>query len=87
MLQHTDGARFPPDMTVGIQAKEFNLGFRMHRLHLNYCYSAIWVVNFINSEMSWFIYVFLRIIIICVLDWHFTASLGASNISISLHPL
>jgi hypothetical protein len=27
MLHHRDGARFPPDMTLGIQAKEFNLGF------------------------------------------------------------
>ena len=27
MLHHRDGARFPPDVTLGIQAKEFNLGF------------------------------------------------------------
>jgi hypothetical protein len=26
MLHRRDGARFPPDMTLGIQAKEFNLG-------------------------------------------------------------
>ena len=26
MLHHKDGARFPPDVTLGIQAKEFNLG-------------------------------------------------------------
>jgi hypothetical protein len=24
---HRDGARFPPDVTLSIQAKEFNLGF------------------------------------------------------------
>jgi hypothetical protein len=27
MLHHRDGARFPPDVTLGIQAEEFNLGF------------------------------------------------------------
>ena len=27
MLPRRDGARFPPDVTLGIQAKEFNLGF------------------------------------------------------------
>ena len=27
MLHRRDGARFPPYMTLGIQAKEFNLGF------------------------------------------------------------
>ena len=27
MLHHREGARFPPDVTLGIQAKEFNLGF------------------------------------------------------------
>ena len=27
MLQFRDGAKFPPDVTLGIQAKEFNLGF------------------------------------------------------------
>ena len=27
MLQRRDGARFPPDVTLGIQTKEFNLGF------------------------------------------------------------
>jgi hypothetical protein len=27
MLHHRDGARLPPDMMLGIQAKEFNLGF------------------------------------------------------------
>ena len=27
MLHRRDGARFPPDMILGIQAKEFNLGF------------------------------------------------------------
>ena len=27
MLHHRDGARFPPDVMLGIQAKEFNLGF------------------------------------------------------------
>ena len=27
MLHHRDGARFPPDVTLNIQAKEFNLGF------------------------------------------------------------
>ena len=27
MLHHRDGARFPPDVTLGIQAKEFDLGF------------------------------------------------------------
>ena len=27
MLHSRDGARFPPDVTLGIQAKEFNLGF------------------------------------------------------------
>ena len=27
MLHHKDGARFLPDVTLGIQAKEFNLGF------------------------------------------------------------
>ena len=26
MLHRRDGARFPPDVTLGIQAKEFNLG-------------------------------------------------------------
>jgi hypothetical protein len=27
MLHHRVGARFPPDVILGIQAKEFNLGF------------------------------------------------------------
>ncbi|KAK6315699.1 hypothetical protein J4Q44_G00132230 [Coregonus suidteri] len=27
MLHRRDGARFPPNVTLGIQAKEFNLGF------------------------------------------------------------
>jgi hypothetical protein len=27
MLHCRDGARFPPDVMLGIQAKEFNLGF------------------------------------------------------------
>jgi hypothetical protein len=27
MLHHRDDARFPSDVTLGIQAKEFNLGF------------------------------------------------------------
>ena len=27
MVNCRDGAKFPPDMTLGIQAKEFNLGF------------------------------------------------------------
>ena len=27
MLYRRDGAKFPPDVTLGIQAKEFNLGF------------------------------------------------------------
>ena len=27
MLQRRDGARLPPDVTLGIQAKEFNLAF------------------------------------------------------------
>ena len=27
MLHCRNGARFPPDVTLGIQAKEFNLGF------------------------------------------------------------
>ena len=27
MLHRRDGARFPPDTTLGIQAKEFSLGF------------------------------------------------------------
>ena len=27
MLHRRDGARFPPDVTLGIQAKELNLGF------------------------------------------------------------
>ena len=27
MLHQRDGARFPPDVTLGIQAKEFNLEF------------------------------------------------------------
>ena len=27
MLHHRDGARFPPDVNLGFQAKEFNLGF------------------------------------------------------------
>ena len=27
MLHRRDGARFLPDVTLGIQAKEFNLGF------------------------------------------------------------
>ena len=27
ILHRRDSARFPPDVTLGIQAKEFNLGF------------------------------------------------------------
>ena len=27
MLHRRDGTRFPPDVTLGIHAKEFNLGF------------------------------------------------------------
>ena len=27
MLHRRDGARFPPEVMLGIQAKEFNLGF------------------------------------------------------------
>ena len=27
MLHRRDGGRFPPDVTLGIQAKEFNLAF------------------------------------------------------------
>ena len=27
MLHRREGASFPPDVTIGIQAKEFNLGF------------------------------------------------------------
>ena len=27
MLHHMDGVWFPPDVMLGIQAKEFNLGF------------------------------------------------------------
>ena len=27
MLHRSDGARFLPDVTLGIQGKEFNLGF------------------------------------------------------------
>ena len=27
MLHHRDCAKFPPDVTLGIQGKEFNLGF------------------------------------------------------------
>ena len=27
MLHHSDGAGFPPDVMLGIQAKEFDLGF------------------------------------------------------------
>ena len=27
MLHRRDGVRFPPDVTLGIQVKEFNLGF------------------------------------------------------------
>jgi hypothetical protein len=27
MLHLRDGARFPPDVTLGIQAKDFNLGY------------------------------------------------------------
>jgi hypothetical protein len=27
MLHHREGASFPPYLTLGIQAKEFNLGF------------------------------------------------------------
>ena len=27
MLYRRDGTRFPPDVTLGIQAKEINLGF------------------------------------------------------------
>ena len=27
MIHRRDGARFPPDVTVSIQVKEFNLGF------------------------------------------------------------
>ena len=27
MLHHNDDARFPPEVTLGIQAKAFNLGF------------------------------------------------------------
>ena len=27
MLHRRDGAKFSPDVTLGIQAKEFNLGF------------------------------------------------------------
>ena len=27
MLQRRDGARFPPDVMLGIQAKQFNVGF------------------------------------------------------------
>ena len=31
MLHHRDDARFPPDVMLGIQAKEFNLGFYQTR--------------------------------------------------------
>ena len=27
LLRHRDGARFPPDVMLVVQAKEFNLGF------------------------------------------------------------
>jgi hypothetical protein len=41
MLHHSDGARFPPDVTLGIQAKEFNLGFIRPEHHVSYGLSVL----------------------------------------------
>ena len=32
-----DGARFPPDVTLGIQAKEFNLGYMANSMRAVIC--------------------------------------------------
>ena len=43
MLHRRDGARFPPDVTLGIQAKEFNLGFtRPENLVSQSCLGVFW---------------------------------------------
>uniref|UniRef100_A0A674A9L2 Phosphodiesterase n=1 Tax=Salmo trutta TaxID=8032 RepID=A0A674A9L2_SALTR len=42
MLHHRDDVRFPPDVTLGIQAKEFNLGFIGLRSHALSPLSAFW---------------------------------------------
>ena len=35
MLHRRDGAKFPPDVTLGIQAKVFNLGFIRPENHVS----------------------------------------------------
>ena len=48
----------------------------MYRLYLDYCYSAILIVNWIYSDISRFPVFYFKFLIICV---HFTAMLGARN--------
>ena len=43
MLHRRDGARFPPDVTLGIQAKEFNLGFIRPENHVPF--TEEWLAN------------------------------------------
>jgi hypothetical protein len=43
MLHRRDGARFPPDVTLGIQAKEFNLGFIRPENHVSF--TEEWLAN------------------------------------------
>ena len=43
MLHRRNGARFPPDVTLGIQAKELNLGFIIPDNFVTHGLRVLWV--------------------------------------------
>ena len=43
MFHSKDGARFPPDVKLGIQAKEFNLGFIRPENLVSHGQRVLWV--------------------------------------------
>ena len=51
MLPRRDGARFPLDVTLGIQAKEFNLGFIRSENLVSHGLRVLWV-HFANSKRA-----------------------------------
>ena len=50
MLHLRDGARFSPDMILGIQAKEFNLGFIRQENLVSHGQSDHWVLGHIPDQ-------------------------------------
>ena len=52
MLHRRDGIKFPPDVALGIQAKEFNLGFMRQENLVSHC---LRVFSFLLANSKWIV--------------------------------